>query len=590
MALTKIKLNTGMVTGSLPDANIPDDITVNTASAVPASGLTGNTLASGVTASSLQSVGTLSALNIGGQLTLSTPATPTGSIKFLDTGGTSQHASIDVESDSGGMVLALNANSYITTDFEPTRYVTNKGSASVMASGAGEIRMFTGGTGADPSRALTIDSSQRVGIGSASPESQLTFSTQPYTTSADNGIRVQNPDTTADAVIQHYENSDYVDWWIGGNTYVNTSGGVVRYNNSKGTSAINISPANQHIVFYTGGTGEDPQNRMRITSTGSIGISNSSPQALLHVGTGADTPFISATALVSNAGTTNLAIRNASSNIELLNYVDSSQGIIGCATNHPLIIRTNNANRMYLRTDGKIGIGDDSPTTAKLSISHDDTNDANALYLYNPNTSANAKVNLNFGLERNASAVKFIPARLQAGKEQEWTGTPSTVDGYLALQVVENETLTERVRVNSRGGISTNGITVHTSSSAKYGGSGSSGADHSLARFWHDVVNWGDGGVIVEIFNYYYGHAQQGYGKFFCTWGYSNNTRVTEITSTGSVNDPTWSSAVHVSGNIYRRDLNFNVPQYNIAKVRFTTAVSPTTDINNTSNNRVYFY
>ena len=49
MALTKIKLNTGMVTGSLPDANIPDDITVNTASAVPASGLTGNTLANGVT-------------------------------------------------------------------------------------------------------------------------------------------------------------------------------------------------------------------------------------------------------------------------------------------------------------------------------------------------------------------------------------------------------------------------------------------------------------------------------------------------------------------------------------------------------------
>ena len=29
MALTKIKLNTGMVTGSLPDANIPNDITIS---------------------------------------------------------------------------------------------------------------------------------------------------------------------------------------------------------------------------------------------------------------------------------------------------------------------------------------------------------------------------------------------------------------------------------------------------------------------------------------------------------------------------------------------------------------------------------
>ena len=71
MALTKIKLNT-MVTGTLPDANIPDDITIDTAAAVPASGLTGNTLASGVTASSLTSVGTLTSLNTTGAVSLGT--------------------------------------------------------------------------------------------------------------------------------------------------------------------------------------------------------------------------------------------------------------------------------------------------------------------------------------------------------------------------------------------------------------------------------------------------------------------------------------------------------------------------------------
>ena len=65
MALTKVKLNT-MVTGNLPDANIPNNITIDTASAAPASGLTGNTLASGVTASSLTSVGSLTGLTIAG--------------------------------------------------------------------------------------------------------------------------------------------------------------------------------------------------------------------------------------------------------------------------------------------------------------------------------------------------------------------------------------------------------------------------------------------------------------------------------------------------------------------------------------------
>ena len=42
MALTKIKLNT-MVTGTLPDANIPDDITIDSAAAAPANALTGDT-------------------------------------------------------------------------------------------------------------------------------------------------------------------------------------------------------------------------------------------------------------------------------------------------------------------------------------------------------------------------------------------------------------------------------------------------------------------------------------------------------------------------------------------------------------------
>ena len=68
MALTKINLG-NMVTGTLPDANIPNDITIDVSSAVPASGLTGNTLASGVTASSLQSVGTLGSLAVTGNIT-----------------------------------------------------------------------------------------------------------------------------------------------------------------------------------------------------------------------------------------------------------------------------------------------------------------------------------------------------------------------------------------------------------------------------------------------------------------------------------------------------------------------------------------
>jgi hypothetical protein len=39
------------------------------------------------------------------------------------------------------------------------------------------------------------------------------------------------------------------------------------------------------------------------------------------------------------------------------------------------------------------------------------------------------------------------------GAEQQWTGTPSTVDGYLAFSTVSNETVSERMRITSGGQI-----------------------------------------------------------------------------------------------------------------------------------------
>ena len=120
MALTKVKLNT-MVTGNLPDANIPDNITITNAGTATAlqnartingtsfdgtanitvtsaaGTLTGNTLASGVTSSSLTSVGTLTSLNTTGAVTA------TGSdymIKSVSTSTTNGDA-IRISAESG---------------------------------------------------------------------------------------------------------------------------------------------------------------------------------------------------------------------------------------------------------------------------------------------------------------------------------------------------------------------------------------------------------------------------------------------------------------------------------------------------------
>ena len=142
MALTKIKLG-NMVTGTLPDANIPDDITIDVATAVPASGLTGNTLASGVTASSLTSVGTLTSLTTSGNIGLGvTPDTWHSSYDALH--GANFSLSTDATAGaSKAVTLAYNqyidsgnAWTYINAD-EASYYQQYNGAHYFATAGAG---------------------------------------------------------------------------------------------------------------------------------------------------------------------------------------------------------------------------------------------------------------------------------------------------------------------------------------------------------------------------------------------------------------------------------------------------------------------
>lgn len=94
--------------------------------------------------------------------------------------------------------------------------------------------------------------------------------------------------------------------------------------------------------------------RMTIDSAGDVGIGNDTPLYPLHVGAGADTPTVTTGLLgyFTNAGTTNVAIRDSTNNVELMNYVDSSGGYIGTATSHALEIRTANTARVTVASGG----------------------------------------------------------------------------------------------------------------------------------------------------------------------------------------------------------------------------------------------
>jgi len=115
------------------------------------------------------------------------------------------------------------------------------------------------------------------------------------------------------------------------------------------------------MKFYTKPEAGSITERMRIDSSGNVGIGNTSPVDLLHVGAGADSPAVDSVAIFTHTGTTNVAIRDASQDVELLNYAYSGGGLIGTVTNHTFGIRTNNTNRITILNNGNVGIGADSP-------------------------------------------------------------------------------------------------------------------------------------------------------------------------------------------------------------------------------------
>ena len=226
MALTKIKLNT-MVTGTLPDANIPDDITIDTAAAVPASGLTGNTLASGVTASSLTSVGTLTGLTVTGNPIIQSDS---GTLNFYNAAGT-QRAFLQLSSTG----LIIDTDSFL--EFKPNN-----------------------------TTAMYIDSSGNVGIGETSPSERLHIGGgyADFRLYSRTGIEIGTL-----AFNEYYNGSA----WVNDNSDIVS--GAVRFSDSRDSLEFGVRAGGASAGYSS--------THMTIKSTGRVGIGTNDPQKILHL-------------------------------------------------------------------------------------------------------------------------------------------------------------------------------------------------------------------------------------------------------------------------------------------------------------------
>lgn len=116
------------------------------------------------------------------------------------------------------------------------------------------------------------------------------------------------------------------------------------------TTAITDDVATNATMYPTWVTTTSGNQAQKISSTL---LSWNPSAAQLKIGAGADTPVASGTSLyMTNAGTTSLAVRDSTNDVEVIMLAASFGAIMGTDTNSPLLLRTNNTNQLTISGAG----------------------------------------------------------------------------------------------------------------------------------------------------------------------------------------------------------------------------------------------
>jgi hypothetical protein len=193
----------------------------------------------------------------------------------------------------------------------------------LIGSGTNAIELYTIDAtpvvfGTSATERVRIDSSGRLGIGSSVPSSILNVVAQSDTAGGD-GITLGNYVGNRKWLTRFGTNTDlglYQDFWDG-------------------------------TTWST---------KLALTYTGLLGINTASPTKSLEVAAGGT---VGGGVLVTGSSSPQILL-TASGSVSLSMQADGAAGYFGTATNHPLIFRTNNAERARIDSSGRLLIGTSS--------------------------------------------------------------------------------------------------------------------------------------------------------------------------------------------------------------------------------------
>ena len=166
--------------------------------------------------------------------------------------------------------------------------------------------------------------------------------------------------------------------------------------------------------------------RMRIDSSGNVGIGTNNPVSLLHL---------------ENASSPSLRIKDTTNNVTLLAYAQDTNAHIGTYSNHDLIFDANSTEAMRINSSGSVDFAD------TVTVSDNVAGTFQALVLNNSRSSQDEV--------GNVSKLSFQHNSINAGEIRSVTTedftTSANQSARLEIHTVNNGTLSEAFRIQPDG-------------------------------------------------------------------------------------------------------------------------------------------